>query len=65
MEEIELKETVRRKVPDPELTGDFWKDREQMVGYALAIGYKGEELRQYLAAWEGDAVRRCDRLYYR
>lgn len=49
----------------PDSTGDFWQDRENIVRYATEIGLEGERLQQYVALWEGDATRRCDRLYYR
>lgn len=54
----------RDKYKYPEMTGDFWKDRERVSDYYKNRGFERDQLRQSIALWENDAVRRCDRLYY-
>ena len=64
-QETEIKNPIKERKPTyPEPTGDFWRDREEIARYAKSVGLEGERLQMYLAQWEGDALRRCDRLYY-
>jgi len=58
------KENKQERPKFSEPRGDFWEDRERVEQYAKAWGLNPERVRQYVADWESDALRRCDRLYY-